>query len=267
MLLVVLALVVAAHVAHKPLSHDGSFTPWTFLGNVFMLQGIDGVGGWDGPSWSITFEGLAYLCFPLVAYAVLKVRGARTAALTTIVWLGAGTAVILALQGTWWQSISTPIALARIVVDFVAGALIWKMWSALGSPRSAWGDTATALAVVATLPLLWWAQTERWQLVAIPLMALFVGGVAFAGGPVRRVLSTRPMIWGGKVSYSLYMVHVVVIMVVGKMLPWSAHPHDALPIRIGILGGYFAACLAAAAVSYHFVEEPARRWLKRRWAN
>lgn len=263
-LTVVLALVIAAHVAHRPLA--GNYTAWTFLANVLMLQGISSIGGWVLPSWSISFEALAYVCFPLVAYAVLRLRRPGTAALTALVWLGIGTAAILTLQHTHVSSVSTPIALARIIVDFIAGTIIWRVWSLLGARRTRWGDLAAVAAVVLALPLLWWTKVERWQLIAIPLMALFVAGVAWADGPVRRVLSTRPMVWAGKVSYSLYMVHAVVIMVFGQLLPWTAHQHDPLTVRLAILITYLSVCVIAAATTYHLIEEPARRWLRRQLA-
>lgn len=261
-LVVVLALVVAAHLVHRSLV--GSYTVWTFLANVFMLQGISSIGGWVLPSWSISYEGLAYICFPAIAYAVLRLRRARTAALLALVWLGTGTAVILTLQQSHVSSVSTPIALARIIVDFIAGTLIWRVWSLLGARRSRWGDVAALAAVALAVPVLWWTKVERWQLAAIPLMALFVAGVAWADGPVRQALSTRPMVWAGKVSYSLYMVHAVVIMVFGQLLPWTAHERDPLIVRLAILVMYLSVCVIAAAATYHLVEDPARRWLRRR---
>lgn len=261
-LFVVLALVLGAHVVHRPLV--GDYTVWTFLANIFMLQGISSIGGWDLPSWSISYEALAYVCFPLIAYAVLRLRRPALTALTALVWLCCGTAIILSLQQLDVSSVSTPIALARIVVDFIGGTIIWRVWSVLGARRSRWGDVAALVAIAVSIPVLWWAKVERWQLVAIPLMALFVAGVAWADGPVRRVLSTGPMVWAGKVSYSLYMVHALVLMVFGQLLPWAAHQHDPLTVRLGLLLLYLSVCVIAAAVMYHLVEEPARRWLRQR---
>jgi peptidoglycan/LPS O-acetylase OafA/YrhL len=77
------------------------------------------------------------------------------------------------------------------------------------------------------------------------------------------LLSTRVMVYGGKVSFSLYMVHELV----HQAWNWAAAQYriDMLPswgtkfIVLALLAGSFA----GAVVLFHYVEEPARHWMRR----
>jgi peptidoglycan/LPS O-acetylase OafA/YrhL len=71
-------------------------------------------------------------------------------------------------------------------------------------------------------------------------------------GVVGSFLSTRPLVFVGRISYSLYLWHWPIIVF------WRLHtmedvssPRHAIPI--------FLASLAAASLSWHFVEKPFRR--------
>lgn len=93
---------------------------------------------------------------------------------------------------------------------------------------------------------------------------IFSGGIAIfdvgivlmtvaslAPGPLRRVLSLRPLQWTGRVSYELYLWHFPVLVVIARELP-------GLPaaLRVAVDAGL---TLALAAVTYHLVDVPLRR--------
>src|SRR6478609_5971798 len=93
----------------------------------------------------------------------------------------------------------------------------------------------------------------------VPLVVTLAIGV----GTLPRLLSTRIMVYGGYISFSLYMVHELVHTAwnwftaefeIVLTPSWSAKL-----IVVGVLG---VAVLGAAAL-YHFVEEPARIWMRR----
>ena len=53
----------------------------------------------------------------------------------------------------------------------------------------------------------------------LPLVALLVLAITSSPkGPVNQLLNLRPLVWLGKVSYSIYMVHAAVILVLVGIL-------------------------------------------------
>jgi peptidoglycan/LPS O-acetylase OafA/YrhL len=92
----------------------------------------------------------------------------------------------------------------------------------------------------------------------VPLvMALAIGLGSLPG-----LLSTRLMMFGGQVSFCLYMVHELVHTVWG----WAAEQFQLTLAGFGgklLVVGLLAIAMGTAIVLFHFVEEPARRWMRK----
>ena len=78
-----------------------------------------------------------------------------------------------------------------------------------------------------------------------------------------RWLSGSVAVYLGKISYSVYLCHGVVFMVLnsafGRLLPdWSG---VALSVPIA---AYIGVSILAAHITYTFIEVPAQAWLKQR---
>jgi peptidoglycan/LPS O-acetylase OafA/YrhL len=87
--------------------------------------------------------------------------------------------------------------------------------------------------------------------------------LAIGVGSLPRLLSTRVMVYGGYISFSLYMVHELV----HTAWNWFTAQFEivltpswvAKLIMVGVLGVAFL----GAVLLYHFVEEPGRVWMRR----
>jgi peptidoglycan/LPS O-acetylase OafA/YrhL len=85
-----------------------------------------------------------------------------------------------------------------------------------------------------------------WHIVGLPLFEIVCAALiasAVAGSSLTGALSWRPLVFLGKISYSLYLWHFMILWAFG----WT-HPLMALPVA-----------LACAWLSYCFVERPFRR--------
>jgi peptidoglycan/LPS O-acetylase OafA/YrhL len=81
-------------------------------------------------------------------------------------------------------------------------------------------------------------------------------------GSLPAVLSTRLMHYGGRISFSLYMIHEPVHTV----WDWAVRQyHIVLPMAGAKLAvaGLIAVAIGASMLLYHLVEEPAQRWMRR----
>jgi peptidoglycan/LPS O-acetylase OafA/YrhL len=80
------------------------------------------------------------------------------------------------------------------------------------------------------------------------------------GGGLQRFLRRGPLVWLGHVSYSLYLVHVPVLVASMVLL------HGTLPLWASLVAG-MAAALVVAELFHRLVEVPSRdlaRWAERR---
>jgi peptidoglycan/LPS O-acetylase OafA/YrhL len=76
--------------------------------------------------------------------------------------------------------------------------------------------------------------------------------MALASPLAARVLGNRFMVYSGKISYSVYLLHLPVIDLLARLFPASAMPEIFLLLAFGLT-------TAVASVSYYLIEAPSRR--------
>jgi peptidoglycan/LPS O-acetylase OafA/YrhL len=201
------------------------------------------------PSWSLSCELAFYAALPFVAVRVRRASSparARMAKWCAVgIMTGGGLALVLPL--TYW-----PLARAP---EFLAGVLLATAmqhgWRA--GPRTLVAGllSATTLVILtaSSAPLPQPAAT----LVAVPgfiALIAFVAARDLVG--LRTGLISLPMRTLGAWSYSLYLTHWVVVVVISRYLVGAVW----IPVGIG-------ASVAVGAAAFLGVERPARRRLRR----
>ena len=86
--------------------------------------------------------------------------------------------------------------------------------------------------------------------------------LAIGTGSLPALLSTRPLVYGGQISFCLYMVHELA----HTAWIWTAQQFELTMFGNDgklLLAAVLAVTFVAAAVLYHVVEEPARLWMRR----
>lgn len=224
---------------------------------------------WDGPAWSISAEWLAYLLFGLLILVVFRL--ARVTRARGLLWLAFAASLppllLLVATGEFYTPWSW---LPRIVMQFTAGALACAAVRKLRlSPRARAGAGALSVVLVAVIVgALYWLDAH--PVATIPdarglvdvLFVPLVVTLAVGTGGLTRLLSTRPLVYGGQISFALYMVHEIV----HTAWNWIADEHQVVLNPAGgklVVIGTIGLSLAAAALLYHRVEEPTRRWMRR----
>ena len=94
-----------------------------------------------------------------------------------------------------------------------------------------------------------------------PAFAALVYGLARGAGPLSRALSTRALTRLGAASFALYILHV-------PLLAWMARGYDVFGIRPPAQPWtfiiYTTVAVTLSLLVFRWVEEPARRALRRR---
>src|SRR6185295_17949672 len=264
-------IIFTLYVGHLPSPAADQLNAVSYVRQVVLVQlwfqpFFDG-SSWDGPAWSISAEWLAYLLFGVLVLAISRATRARG-----LLWLAIVASLPPALLLLATGHFYTPWSwLPRIIMQFTAGALacaaVRKLQPTDRARRIA-GYLSLALGV-GMVGILYFLDANPVPKVSdssglvdvlfVPLVVTLAVGV----GSLPRLLSTRVMVYGGYTSFSLYMVHELVHTAwnwttaqFGIILSpsWSAKL---------IVFGVLAVAVVGAVLLYHFVEEPARIWMRR----
>jgi peptidoglycan/LPS O-acetylase OafA/YrhL len=230
---------------------------WGRIGEyVFLLQGwLPPLGvGWNTPAWSLSCEILFYLCLP--AIVIWLNSGGQNVKLAVL----AALALFLPAAIAWAGARSTWRPLYH-VADFLAGIAIAYLLRRLNWQRLRIGQWLYLPALVAGLAIIAYPALVPDGIAmktALRVMnALLLFGLAIGGGWLASVLSHPVADYLGKISYSIYILHVPVMWWFGN----TAQVRYGLPAPMAALA-YLAVVLIVSALTFNFVEAPANRWLR-----
>ncbi len=221
-------------------------------------------------AWSLSVEVSFYAFVP--AWSWLMRRLGRSYPLL-IEMLGVVVVGAVGAAAIWWSNVHALPYWAQVLPTSLAtlgagmGLAVLNAWAEhnervasrlnrLGSPAFMWWLLAGAVftfqcSVYYGYLLADGVQIARDQLLRVPVATLLVVPAVFgAGGAIRRLLQSRPLVYLGVVSYGIYLWHT-------PILDQITHVRAIPPnLRIWVA---FAATLGIASVSWHFLEQPILR--------
>jgi peptidoglycan/LPS O-acetylase OafA/YrhL len=240
---------------------------WAALVITLVVEGTGGAGvapaflfagTWPTlpQAWTLDAEMGFYLLLPLVAALGLHRLVSSRARVATLVCGLAAVAALSLLVRQAAGPVTDPLArsLPALLFAFVPGVALAVLEPLRFRPPRFAGTALTlaALALFALAALHGYRGAVGGALIALGAGAVVAGPLArqWAGGGTGAVLGSRPLRWVGERSYSLYLLHFLVLAQLAPL----AHGH--LPVLLG-LG--LPASIAAAAVLYELVEKPFMR--------
>ena len=272
MFLAALWIILTLHVGTVPSADVDKLTAVSFVRQLFMVQlwfapFFDDTS-WDGPAWSISAEWLAYLIFGLLVLLVFRIAWvSRSRTLLMLACFAALPPTLLLLAS---GMLYTPWSwLPRILAQFTAGALacaaVRRLRLGDGGRRAA--GILSVMVVAALVGGLYYydahpvsGMIDSGALMAVLFTPLVVA-LSVGVGTLPALLSTRLLVYGGRISFSLYMIHEPV----HTAWNWAVQQYTiTMPksvAKVVVLGLVAAAVLAAMAL-FHLVEEPAQRWMR-----
>ncbi len=219
----------------------------------------------DGGSWSICVEAFCYLLMPFL----LKLFSGASGRQLLLIMLGCyGLAV---MPGAVIVAFNNPGIFYSLPIyrlpEFSLGICgFLAMPYVLARQKLADWATLTGLVLLVIYlgfygPKLPGYITHDWLL--LPVLTLSIVSLAKSSGWLAQLLSTRLFTYLGQISYCFYSFQVFLLEILIShhaalvaSLPVLQHNAVLAVVSLAIL-------LVLSATGYHFVEVPARRWLKR----
>ena len=191
---------------------------------------------------------IAGLAFAVVLRGTSRLAGAAIAAVVAI--------ALLAFNGGWiwpWEALSILALMFTGTMFYRAeqGQYPWRRAIVIGL-------AVLGLAIAAGL---WhsraWGMSPHAELIweRCWVSSFLLAGLTFAAGlTFRHVRWPRALTWLGLISYSLYLLHPLVIEVYHHYT-WTRHPHP-FGLQVLLAAGLLAIMIAVSSLTYLSVERP-----------
>lgn len=223
---------------------------------------LPGKGDWNQPVWSLSLEILGYVAFPFLAYYAARVQRASTA----VAVIAANYMLYVAALGAMHQIYLNAIAgmgIFRMFFAFNMGIAIYRLFILTESSMERWATWIGALALLVVLSV----SVAPGVAVLMDLaFATLLYSLAFQRGWINAVVASGPVLFLGKISFPLYLVHAVPL----EWVAFLALQHGerwSFSQKVLAIAGWVVGSILLATALHYWVERPVhelgRKWAKR----
>ena len=266
--IVALTFVVALYLLAKfifeySFNDPQNWVPEDLIYSITMTHGwgVTGIGLWNAPSWSVSSEWMAYLIFPF-GFPILMRLGKA-------LWIAI---CIILLVSIWWVygaegndlsfSFTTSVVIFRILSEFWLGSIVFLL-AGHTRPRISYDVLVIGILLLfATAPIIGLADYELIMLVPLLIIALHK-----CKGPVASLFSSDFLVFLGRISYSIYIIHFPVNIVLKYAYGLLAISDMGFLVNSIWYIGMIIVTIICGWVLHEFVEVPARRAISKRYAS
>lgn len=252
----------ALGIEYEALKWGERFSAESFISNLVMVQalGIHEQLTWNMAAWSISTEFAVYLLFPLLVAALEHPRWRWL-----LLALAAATfAGFYSIKGH--VDLTHDYGFLRCLSEVVFGMAIYKFGYHIDAWR--WSEARWPAYVLMGLifACMHFPATVVPDALVVAAFGLLILALANHRGAGFGWLDSRPMNWLGERSFSFYMNHFLAVELVYVL--YSPSISSRVDWHPSILSGtlfvliVLALNLLASALTYAYIEQPGRAWLK-----
>jgi peptidoglycan/LPS O-acetylase OafA/YrhL len=257
---VLLAVQVVYNLAVPGRGSERKTVTWAllYIANWQATWDLFSVNSQLGHLWSLAIEEQFYLVWPWLLVGLVALKRPRVAA--AIIATGIAITVVhridLANHSAFWRLLARTDTRADSLL--IGCLLAWAWTYGLIRRRMA---IAAWIAVLALVACVWRGEPTQafWYYGGFTLFAALVAVVILASVEGEwsgtRLLSLRPLVEIGRVSYGLYLWHLPIFWAVARQNGWAPLTRAAVGVAL---------TAAATVISWKLVERPAQR-LRRRF--
>lgn len=244
----------------------------SLIAGIFMLQAIIPFPTytWNGPSWSLSTEFYTYVLFCAVIFAT----GKRSVLPSILIAVISG-AILTVLTTRFPHLEQTQFrGLALCVYCFFIGHVAYKVFIRLPTPSRTLATVLELASLILVSAFFWYDPLIA--VVSVPIMTAPILVFAFDKGFFSKIFANRAILYLADISYSLYMVHFVLIAILGgiaRVLQTVFHIkfyqqvgpdlmiHFGSPALMDFLALMFLPLLVVVSgLTYRFIEKPGQRY-------
>lgn len=253
--------------------------------NMFLVQvGTHDQLTWNTPAWSIAAELVAYIVFGIVALFVGRFLGLAAVAGAVLSVLVLWSLAPYGMESTY------DFGHFRAIYGLCIGVLAYQLMMATASRPGLLGAARGSIAASTLIELSAVAGALAFMAYAYGTVAAFAAPLVFAAvvlvfaaekGLVSTLLRAKPLVAVGAISFSIYMVHMFLIMRVVNVarltdkltgtqtVTQMGHGGQGIDLGSAFAGDLLilaivALTVAVSAVTYRLIERPGRDWFRRR---
>lgn len=239
------------------------------IANIFLIQ------AWfpqlftlwnNGASWSISVEAFCYLLLPFLLPKIIK---CNTKQLFFIImgsyFFSAIPGVVVKLFDGQYNNIFYSMPIFR-VPEFLIGISV----ALLVRSGYVYKKGMTLQFVAVSIMLIYIAILgqnmpiyigHNW--IVVPFIAFMIFSLTTGKGLIAKLLSNRLSVWFGKISYCFYSFQAMIILFLLNHRDAVIKSFPALGTNLVLLLACFVVLVLLSAVGYYFIEEPARKRIRK----
>ena len=205
-----------------------------------------------GPFWSIPLEIQYYVFFVFMWYCLSLRRRAPILLVSAVL-----VCTVLVATNDYWPNLSLPNKLHFFLAGTIAGLMPRSYWKA--PERASKLAILQLIAIMVILFPLTRDYNEESFYDSVGLSVAFGAAVyvlSFSGRVSGFLFATKPMRKVGQASFSIYLIHVLVLYYGARLLHLDHHHFEPLWVLVAL-----AATLLPMVVS-HFIEMPLQRTIR-----
>ena len=228
---------------------------YNFLMHLSMLSYLDYrvANSLLGVEWTIPIEVFWYVCLPLLLHFTKNIPKAVGGILVLLVLTGGLSYASKQLFGTSQPIKWSPIAHGHLFVVGAAAFYLRERFAEGGSGRAAFWIGGAVLVFLTALLLDFGGRSE---LLALSTAAMIVWATPQRAAWLTRPLTLPPMLFLGSISYSIYLLHMLVLQV---MQGFALLPQAGLAQFLVV----YSVTVALSTGTYLLVEKPTNRMGRR----
>ena len=228
-----------------------------FVQTLLLVQSwtILKLGEWNIVSWTLSAEIFGYMLFPGLAWLIARELSWRRCIVYALISLLTLT-ILLFFSHHANNNPTGTFGSVRMFFCFVAGICLYRCYQLAPDYVASWASAVTCLAVAFIAITLLYPPAPVFDAFGF---AALVFGLAYQRGPVNRILKSRVALYLGRISFSFYLSHFLII----SIFSWAAgHWLTAqdFGLKVASLVALFMLCLGVASVLYVWVERPSQRF-------
>jgi exopolysaccharide production protein ExoZ len=218
-------------------------------GNLLFLNGLPDsrVMPFNTVTWSLFYEMAFYLSFPLLLLGTMRILPAHGR------WLAAAG---IALPALAVAAGANPLHLSWSLLFFGVAAAMGEAGLIATSRRVPVSVVAGAYLAVTTLGLFDVVPAAPAILAFGTVTVLVLGKCCAADNALARLLASRPPVWLGRISYSFYLLHWMIVVLVARWLSPQRDALGAFGSTVALFATAFALSAIAATASWWLAERP-----------